>query len=518
MVGYIQDKILKWKVGFKMQKRALQLSLQTSNLVVSFMIWVLISSLMPSIQEDISLTSFQVSIVTAIPVILGSVLRIPIGFYTDRFGARNIFIISFLALLFPVFYISAATTFTDLVIGGLILGIGGATFSIGVTSLPKYYPKERHGFINGIYGVGNIGTAITTFGAPIIAQSIGWVNTVRLYLILLILFMLLNLILGDKKEKRVKASMVEQVKGVYKNTILWFLNLFYFVTFGAFVAFTMFLPGFLVNNFGLTAVDAGMRTAGFIVLATFLRPIGGWLADKFNAYKMLMITFLGVTISGVLLSFSPNIGWFTVGTLAVGICVGIGNGTIFKLVPFYFSKQAGIVNGVVSAMGGLGGFFPPLVLTAVFNMTGQYAIGFMALSQFALVSFIIVIWMYYQDQMNIERQIIEGTVEGILVANNHGIIKNVNPAFTEITGYTKEEACGNKPSLLQSDRHGEEFYQSMWTNIQENGFWEGVIWNKRKNGEIYPQWLTISSIKDNVGKVKYYVGIFNDISDVNIDH
>ena len=186
--------------------------------------------------------------------------------------------------------------------------------------------------------------------------------------------------------------------------------------------------------------------------------------------------------------------------------------------PFYFSKQAGIVNGVVSAMGGLGGFFPPLVLTAVFNMTGQYAIGFMALSQFALVSFIIVIWMYYQDQMNIERQIIEGTVEGILVANNHGIIKNVNPAFTEITGYTKEEACGNKPSLLQSDRHGEEFYQSMWTNIQENGFWEGVIWNKRKNGEIYPQWLTISSIKDNVGKVKYYVGIFNDISDVNIDH
>jgi len=501
-----------------MQKRTLQLSLQTSNLVVGFMVWVLISSLMPSIQEDIALTTFQVSIITAIPVILGSLLRIPIGFYTDRFGARNIFIISFIALLFPVFYISIASSFTDLVIGGLILGIGGATFSIGVTSLPKYYPKEKHGFINGIYGVGNIGTAATTFGAPILAQSIGWVNTVRIFLILLLLFILLNIFLGDRKEEKAKASMIEQIKGVYKNAILWFLNLFYFVTFGAFVAFTMFLPGFLVNNFELTAVDAGMRTAGFIVIATFLRPIGGWLADKFNPYKMLMITFLGVTLSGVLLSFSPNIGWFTIGTLAVGVCVGIGNGTIFKLVPFYFSKQAGIVNGVVSAMGGLGGFFPPLVLTAVFDITGQYAIGFMALSQFALVSFVIVIWMYYQDQLNVEKQILEGTAEGILVANKHGVIENVNPAFTRITGYSKDEASGNRPSLLQSGKHDKEFYQKMWKSIESNGYWEGIIWNKRKNGEVYPQWLTISSIKDNIGKIKYYVGIFNDISEADLNH
>ncbi|MBU5468414.1 MFS transporter [Virgibacillus sp. MSJ-26] len=517
MVGYIQYINYLAKGRINVQKKTLQLSLQTSNLVVSFMIWVLISSLMPSIQEDIALTSFQVSIVTAIPVILGSVLRIPIGFYTDRFGARSLFVISFLALLFPVFYISTATTFTDLVIGGLILGIGGATFSIGVTSIPKYYPKERHGFVNGIYGVGNIGTAVTTFGAPIIAQSIGWVSTVRLYLILLAFFILLNIFLGDRKEKRVKVSMVDEIKGVYKNATLWFLNLFYFVTFGAFVAFTMFLPGFLVNNFDLTAVDAGMRTAGFIVIATFLRPIGGLLADKFDAYKMLMITFLGVTISGVLLSFSPSIGWFTVGTLAVGVCVGIGNGTVFKLVPLHFSKHAGIVNGIVSAMGGLGGFFPPLVLTAVFNMTGQYAIGFMALSQFALVSFIIVIWMYYQDQMNIERRIIESTVEGILVANKQGVIQNVNPAFTDITGYTKDEAYGNTPKLLQSGKHDKEFYRDMWDEIERDGYWEGVIWNKRKNDEIYPQWLTISSIKNNVGKVKYYVGIFNDISEAKFE-
>ncbi|SHG27395.1 nitrate/nitrite transporter [Ornithinibacillus halophilus] len=383
-------------------KNKIQLPLQTSSLVIGFMVWVLISSLMPSIQEDITLTSGQASIVTAIPVILGSLLRIPIGFYTDRFGARTLFVISLIALLFPVFYISIAESFVDLVIGGLLLGIGGATFSIGVTSLPKYYPKEKHGFVNGIYGVGNIGTALTTFGAPVLAQSIGWQNTVRTFLLLLALFAVLNFIFGDRNELKSKKSMMEQIKGVYTNSTLWFLSLFYFITFGSFVAFTIFLPSFLVDHYHLEPVDAGMRTAGFIVIATLLRPIGGFLGDKFNPFIILMWVFLGVTLSGILLSFSPNIEWYTVGALAVGIAVGIGNGTVFKLVPLYFSKQAGIVNGVVSAMGGLGGFFPPLLLTGVNLITGHHAIAFMLLSEFSLASLIIVIFMYYQERLKDE--------------------------------------------------------------------------------------------------------------------
>ncbi|MCM3055401.1 NarK/NasA family nitrate transporter [Caldibacillus thermoamylovorans] len=381
-----------------MRKPSIQLSLQTTSLIVGFMVWVLLSSLMTFIKEDILLTPVQVSIVTAVPVILGSVLRIPLGFYTDRFGARIIFIISFLILLFPIFYISTANTFIDLVIGGLFLGVGGATFSIGVTSLPKYYSKERQGFINGIYGVGNAGTAITTFGAPILAKAIGWQDTVRLYLILLLAFIVLLFVFGDRKEVRVKKSMVEQIQGVYKNATLWFLSLFYFITFGAFVAFTVFLPNFLVTFFGLDPVDAGIRTGIFIVLATAMRPIGGFLADRFNPFVILMIVFIFVSLSGILLAFSPDITWYTVGALSVAVSAGIGNGTIFKLVPFYFSNQAGVVNGVVSAMGGLGGFFPPLLLTAVNNMTGQYAIAFMLMSEFALVSFVIVVFLYYQEK------------------------------------------------------------------------------------------------------------------------
>lgn len=495
-----------------MKKPGLQLTLQTSSLIVGFMVWVLISSLMPYITVDIPLTSGQASIVTAIPVILGSLLRIPIGFYADRFGARIIFLISFLILLFPVFYLSVASSFMDLVIGGLILGIGGAVFSIGVTSLPKYYPKEKHGFINGVYGVGNVGTAITSFGAPVIAESIGWQGTIRIYLIIVLVYAALIFVFGDRKEEKVKNSMTEQIKGVYKNATLWFLSLFYFITFGAFVAFTMFLPSFLVDNFGLDPVDAGVRTAIFIVIATFLRPIGGLLADKFNAFIILMIVFIGVSFSGVLLSFSPDIVWYTVGALAVAVTVGIGNGTIFKLVPLYFSKQAGVVNGIVSAMGGLGGFFPPLLLTAVNNITGHHAIAFMLMSEFALVSFVIVIFMYYQDRVNVEGKIIESVADGMMITNKNIMIQHVNPAFEKITGYSQEEVVGHRPSILSSGKHDKDFYNDMWESINENGFWQGEIFNKRKNGEVYKELLSISPIKNNVGEIIHYVGIFNDLS------
>lgn len=492
--------------------RSVQLFLQTSSLIAGFMVWVLISSLIPFIKEDIPLTDSQTAFVTAVPVILGSILRIPIGYLTNRLGARIIHIISFVLLMLPVFLISKADSMADLIIGGLFIGIGGAVFSVGVTSIPKYYPKENHGFVNGIYGLGNAGTAISTFAAPVIAKSIGWTQTVQLYLILLLVFAALNIFFGDRKERKVTVSLVEQVKGVYKNSTLWFLCLFYFITFGAFVAFTVYLPNFLTTHFELDSVDAGLRTAGFIVLATLMRPTGGFLADKFNPYKILMVVFIGLTLSGVLLSFSPSIGLYSVGVLAIALAAGIGNGTIFKLVPLYFSNQAGIVNGIVSAMGGLGGFFPPLVLSFVLNATGHYSIGFMAISEFALVSFVIVVWLFYKDNLFIEKQIINETKEAILITNQNGIIEDINTSFTKVTGYSKEEVIGKNPNILQSGHHDENFYQNMWESIKRNGYWEGEICNKRKNGELYQQWITISAIKSNSGEVKKYVGMLNDLA------
>src|SRR5699024_2621394 len=205
----------------------------------------------------------------------------------------------------------------------------------------------------------------------IIAGMYGWRVAVFVFIIPLILFAILNFIFGDKNEPKVETSLKSQLLGVYKNNKLWFLSFFYFLTFGSFVALTVYLPNFLVSEFQLTELDAGLRTAGFIALCTLLRPVGGLLGDKFNPFKVLMVVFAGLTASGIILSFSPTILLYTIGCLSVAVFSVIGNGTIFKLVPLYFTKQAGIVNGIVAAMGGLGGFFPPIILTMVYDLNGH---------------------------------------------------------------------------------------------------------------------------------------------------
>ncbi|MDQ0194778.1 nitrate/nitrite transporter [Paenibacillus wynnii] len=492
--------------------RKLQLSLQTLNLIVGFMVWVIISALLPFIREDIQIPAEKLAMVTAIPVVLGSILRIPLGYYANILGARIIFSASFILLLFPVFYISVASSYMDLVIGGLFLGIGGAVFSVGVTSLPKYYPKEKLGLVNGIYGIGNIGTAITTFSAPLIATQIGWSMTVKLYLVLLLIFAGLNIFLGDKQETKVTTPIIEQMKAVYKNDKLWFLSIFYFITFGSFVAFTVYLPNFLVSHFELEKVDAGIRTAGFIAVATFLRPIGGWLADKLKPLFLLMGVFMGLTFAGIVLAFSPSIGLYTVGSLTIAMCAGLGNGIIFKLVPLYLNKQAGIANGIVSMMGGLGGFFPPLMLAMIYSITGQYSIGFMALSQVSFASFVLVVWLYYHEKLALSSEVFRSTGQGILVTDVNGRIHAVNPAFTQLTGYSEQEILGQNPSVLQSGKQAQAFYEEMWKDITQQGSWQGEIWNRRKSGEEYLELITINVVKDATGEVIRYVGTFSDIT------
>ncbi len=492
--------------------KKMQLPLQTLNLVTGFMVWVIISSLMPFISEDISIPSGKLAMVTAIPVVLGSILRIPLGYYANILGARIIFMCSFILLLFPVYFISEATTMAHLIIGGTFLGIGGAVFSVGVTSLPKYYTKDKHGLVNGIYGIGNLGTAVTTFSAPMIAAQIGWGPAVKLYLILLLIFIALNFFFGDRHEPKLKTPIIEQIKGVAKNEKLWLFSLFYFITFGSFVAFTIYLPGFLVSNFGLEKVDAGIRTAGFIAVATFFRPVGGWLADKFQPLFLLIGTFSIYTVAAIILAFMPSMGLYTVGCLAIAVSAGIGNGVIFKLVPLYFNKQAGIANGIVSMMGGLGGFFPPIMLSIIHAATGQYSIGFMLLSQVALASLVLVVWLYFNDKLALTSEVFNSTGQGIMVTDVTGLIKSVNPAFSKLTGYTEEEVLGKQPNILKSGRQSKEFYGSMWSEIKAKGMWQGEIWNKRKNGQEYLQWLNISAVKDETGEDVRYVGTFSDIT------
>ncbi|OFK28207.1 nitrate transporter NarT [Staphylococcus sp. HMSC065C10] len=378
-------------------KGGFQLTLQTLSLVVGFMAWSIISPLMPYISQDIKVNPGQLSIILAIPVILGSILRVPFGYLTNVIGAKWVFFCSFVVLLFPIFFLGQAQTPGMLMLSGFFLGVGGAIFSVGVTSIPKYFSKDKVGLANGIYGMGNIGTAVSSFLAPPIAGIIGWQTTVRSYLIIIAIFAILMFIFGDKNEPKVKVPLASQFKKLSSNYKLYYLSLWYFITFGAFVAFGLFLPNYLVNNFGIDKVDAGIRSGVFIALATFLRPIGGILGDKFNAVKVLMIDFIIMIIGAVILGISSHIALFTIGCLTISICAGLGNGLIFKLVPSYFAKESGAANGIVSMMGGLGGFFPPLVITYVTGLTGSSHLAFILLAIFGTLAFITMGHLYKKE-------------------------------------------------------------------------------------------------------------------------
>ncbi|PTK53094.1 MULTISPECIES: nitrate/nitrite transporter [Staphylococcus] len=378
-------------------KGGFQLTLQTLSLVVGFMAWSIISPLMPYISQDIKVNPGQLSIILAIPVILGSILRVPFGYLTNVIGAKWVFFCSFVVLLFPIFFLGQAQTPGMLMLSGFFLGVGGAIFSVGVTSVPKYFSKDKVGLANGIYGMGNIGTAVSSFLAPPIAGIIGWQTTVRSYLIIIAIFAILMFIFGDKNEPKVKVPLASQFKKLSSNYKLYYLSLWYFITFGAFVAFGLFLPNYLVNNFGIDKVDAGIRSGVFIALATFLRPIGGILGDKFNAVKVLMIDFIMMIIGAVILGISSHIALFTIGCLTISICAGLGNGLIFKLVPSYFAKESGAANGIVSMMGGLGGFFPPLVITYVTGLTGSSHLAFILLAIFGILAFITMGHLYKKE-------------------------------------------------------------------------------------------------------------------------
>ncbi|MDU4930277.1 MAG: MFS transporter, partial [Staphylococcus epidermidis] len=192
--------------------------------------------------------------------------------------------------------------------------------------------------------------------------------------------------------------LMAQVKDLSKNYKLYYLSLWYFITFGAFVAFGIFLPNFLVDHFSIDKVDAGIRSGIFIALATFLRPVGGVIGDKFNAVQALIIDFVIMIIGALILSLSSHIVLFTIGCLAISICAGIGNGLIFKLVPSYFSKEAGSANGIVSMMGGLGGFFPPLVITFVTSITGSSHLAFFFLAIFGVIALITMIHLNKKEK------------------------------------------------------------------------------------------------------------------------
>ena len=362
------------------------LFLSTTAFGVSFAVWGLLAALAPTFTQLYNLSATEKSIMIAVPVLLGSVGRLGAGMLADRFGGRNVFAALLVFSAIPAVAIGFSTSFNQLLIFGLFLGIAGTTFPVGVGFTSRWFPPEKQGSALGVYGMGNIGQSVAVFFAPVLALWLGdWRAVFYIFAAVALIWGIVFYLSAENDTTTARPKSVsEMLRPLKQSKTAWVLSLFYFLTFGGFVALALYMPTFLREIFNLSATDAGARTAGFVVLATLMRPVGGILADKIGGAKVLLFVFVVIAVLSLFLSFDTIVP-FTIGALGCAAALGLGNGAVFKLVPQYFPKETGTVTGLVGAFGGLGGFFPPIELGLVKDATGSYTIGFALLAAFSIL-------------------------------------------------------------------------------------------------------------------------------------
>ncbi|HEV8484614.1 MAG TPA: MFS transporter [Blastocatellia bacterium] len=368
----------------------LQLAMATGAFAICFAVFGSVSAMMPIIRKSLGLTPMQVSMAIAIPVLLGSLGRIPLGILTDRYGGRLIFSIVMALSIPPAFLMGWVGSYWQLVLCGFFIGIALASFSVGVGFVSGWFAPERQGMALGVYGAGNIGQSLAAFGSPLIAGALGFKWGFWIFGILLVAWLIVFLLKAVNAPRRNVGRSLSAIAQPLRQPMSWVLSLYYFLTFGGFVAMAIYLPIFLTEMFGLTPQDAGFRTAGFVVLATAMRPVGGWLADRVGGRTILLWVFPATAAMAIFLA-CPMMSTFTFGALGMAIAIGLGNGAVFKLVPEHLTQSVGSVTGLVGAAGGLGGFFPPLVVGGLRQLTATFTWGFVLLSVFSLIC-LVVVW------------------------------------------------------------------------------------------------------------------------------
>ncbi|MCD2255661.1 NarK/NasA family nitrate transporter [Lactobacillus sp. CC-MHH1034] len=362
----------------------------TLAMLVSFMAWSSLAPLANQITKMLSLSVSQKTFMIATPVLLGSIMRIPMGYLSDRFGGKKIYIALMIFVLIPLFLIPMALnsgSFGLLIFLAFLLGMSGTSFAVAISYVSVWYPPEKQGLVLGIASVGNIGNAVAALTLPKISQSYN-LSTVYYFLMVLLVIMIVLFFIFCKEMPTNKDKTLGQAFVVAKEANTWYLSLFYFLTFGLFVSLSNLLPALLSDQFQVNQINAGLWAAVFAAVATLVRPIGGSIADKVNPMKLLQVLFTLMALTGLLMAFAlDSLGLFMTGIIVVAVLAGLGNGIVFKMVPFVSKGNTGTVTGFVGAIGGLGGYFPPLVMGVIKQQTGSYQIGF-----FLLVTVVLICW------------------------------------------------------------------------------------------------------------------------------
>jgi len=350
------------------------LALATWVFAINFWAWNLIGPLSATYTKAMSLTSTQTALLVATPILVGSVGRIPVGALTDRYGGRKMFTAISLITIVPVLLVTFAgiiDSYALMLVFGFLLGIGGTTFAIGIPFVNAWYEKSRRGFATGVFGVGMGGTALSAFFTP---RFVTWFGYIPAHLIIAAaLALTAGLVMTRMKDSPVwqpnTDPVVPKLKAAGKLPITWQMAFLYAVTFGGFVAFSTYLPTYLKTVYDFSITDAGARTAGFAIAAVVARPIGGVLSDRLHPKFVVMLSLAGAAVMAVVVSLQPAPELAAGASFIVlAFFLGIGTGGVFAWVARSAPpNRVGAVTGIVGAAGGLGGYFPPLVMGATYD-------------------------------------------------------------------------------------------------------------------------------------------------------
>jgi NNP family nitrate/nitrite transporter-like MFS transporter len=354
---------------------------------VCFMLWVLLGALGIFVSDAAGLDAAQKGMMVAIPVLTGSLLRLPLGILSDRVGGRRVGICILLFLFAPLLLGSRmGSAVGSIYILGATLGVAGASFAVVLPLASRWYPPERQGLVMGIAAAGNSGTVLANLFAPRLAAIVGWHNVFGLALLPLIVVLVLFAVMArDSSEVAPPQPLGRYVRALQEPDI-WFFSVLYCVTFGGYVGLGSFLPLFLRDHYRLTPVNAGLLTALAAFVGSGIRPLGGYLADRVGGVRLLRWLLLAIAAVYAVASTLPPLPIMMVVLVAGMGCLGGGNGAVFQLVPLRFRKEIGLATGIVGAVGGIGGFLLPNLLGQVKLRVGSFGPGFLVLAALAGVA------------------------------------------------------------------------------------------------------------------------------------
>lgn len=372
------------------------LIMSTIAFTVCFAVWTIFSIIGLQIREQLDLSDSQFGLMVGLPILTGSLVRIVLGILTDRLGGRIVYSLTMLTAAASTLLLSFAQSYPQVLLAATGVGVAGGSFAVGVAYVSRFYPAERQGTALGIFGVGNVGAAVTKFVAPFVMIAVGWQGTAQIWALLLVamaaLFWFTTYDDPDSFARHHGTAPKAPPRSLFaelsllKNLQVWRFSFYYFFAFGAFVALALWLPHYLIEVYGFDVKTAGMIGAAYSIPASIFRAYGGVLSDRLGARRVMYWTFaVSLAVTGVLSlpgGLPPLV--FVVAIFVLGFFMSLGKAAVYKHVPSYYPQNVGAVGGLVGMIGGLGGFFLPLLFGWLRDETGLWSSCFMVL--FVLVA------------------------------------------------------------------------------------------------------------------------------------